>query len=175
MESQFQTTHSPLGLTATPSRCPFHDGPATLDALLAELAASQASVALDLALDLRSALMERQDAEGCVALALRLRRTLDGAHYLAFYRVRQWLQRVIVVQVRGWRGDDWMTLSLPLNSARLDEIENACRAAWALARELEPTEWTQVRFAFRPRAGATLLAMNAQPVFASAPAPLATA
>jgi hypothetical protein len=148
MESQFHPSHA---LSATPSRCPFHDGPATLDALLAELATGNSPDALDLALDLRCALVERIDADACVALALRLRRTLNGAHYLAFYRVRLWMQRVIAVQVRGWRGDDWTTFDLPLNSARTDEIENACRSAWAIAREIEPTEWTQVRFVFRPR------------------------
>lgn len=129
MESQFHPSLPVVAAAAVPSRCPFHDGPATLDALLAELSGRNAE-ALDVALDLRSAWMRRRDAGSCVRLALRLRHALNGSHYLAFYRVRQWLQRVIVVQVRPWRGAAWQTFPLPLNSARLDEIENACRSAW---------------------------------------------
>jgi hypothetical protein len=145
MESQ---VHPILFATATPSRCPFHDGPATLDALLAELNASREPEALDLALDLRSALTVRRSAEQCVALAIRLRHTLNDRHYLAFYRVRQWLQRVIAVQVREFRGQAWARFPLPLNSARVEEIENACLAAWAQVRPRSCLELAQVRFVF---------------------------
>lgn len=116
--------------------------------LLAELGSDERD-ALDLALDLRSALKARQDAEGCVRLALALRHALDGRHHLAFYRVRLWLQRTIVVQVRAWRGAEWCSYALPLNSARIDEIENACRAAWALGAAGGDPAWAQVRFGFR--------------------------
>jgi hypothetical protein len=150
MESQF---HHPLELRAAfaaPARCPFHDGPATLDGLLAELGPDE-SDALDAALDLRSAVAAGQDAAACVALALRLRHALDGAHYLAFYRVRQWLQRVIAVQVRAWRGAEWMTVRLPLNSARLGEIQNACVAEWSRQHPDVPADLAQVRFVFLTR------------------------
>lgn len=145
MESQSQLI-SPVGTVA---RCPFRDGPSTLDFLLAELSRA-GSPALDLALDLRSAVLARADPEHCVRLGLQLRQALDGTHYLAFYRVRLWLQRVIFVQVRGQRGEPWSTFSLPLNSARVAEIENACCAAWALEEPHRSLEWAQMRFVFRP-------------------------
>ncbi len=142
MESQFHSAP-----TFSPARCPFHDGPATLDALLAELTPAEID-ALDLALDLRSAIAVERDAGAAVQTALRLRHALDGTHYLAFYRVRQWLQRIIVAQVRAWRGAEWRTYALPLNSARREEIENACLAAWSTENPGLDVESAQVRFAF---------------------------
>lgn len=136
-------------------RCPFFSGPLSLDLLLAELGPDETN-ALDLALDLRGAIAARSDASACVDLALRLRRALDGGHYLAFYRVRLWLQRLIVVQVRAWRGDEWKSYPLPLNSARVDEIENACRSSWAAETIYGDPHWAQVRFAFHPEAAAAL-------------------
>jgi len=124
------------------------DGPLSLDLLLAELGPDETD-ALDLALDLRGAIAARADAGGCVALLLRLRHALDGRHYLAFYRVRLWLHRLVVVQVRAWRGDTWKSYPLPLNSARIDEIENACLSAWAADTLGGDPHWAQVRFAFR--------------------------
>src|SRR5690606_16387342 len=130
MESQSQATPQNHHVdTAKLVCCPFFDGPLSLDLLLGELGTEDAQ-ALDLALDLRSTIAAGADAGACVDLALRLRRALDGRHYLAFYRVRLWLQRLIVVQVRAWRGDDWKSYPLPLNSARIDEIKNACCSTW---------------------------------------------
>ena len=157
MESQ---SHSPtcLSLPALGSGCPFHDGPPTLDALLAELGCDDLQ-ALDLALDLRCALSAGRDAEGCVRLALDLRHALDGAHYLAFYRVRHWLRRIIAVQVRAWRGS-WQTFPLPLNSARPDEIENACLAAWAAEHGEAGTALTEVRYVFLAAAPRPIRALD---------------
>lgn len=149
MESHSQPNHiTTHAAKASRVRCPFFDGPLSLDLLLAELGADEAQ-ALDLALDLRSAIAAMAHAGTCIDLALRLRRALDGRHYLAFYRVRLWLQRLIEVQARAWRGDDWKGYPLPLNSARVDEIENACRSAWAAETPYGDPQWAQVRFAFR--------------------------
>lgn len=148
MESQSHALTAFSPPPGTVSRCPFHDGPLTLDALLAELAPEE-TAALDLGLDLRQAMVARSDAVECVTLALRLRHALAGRHYLAFYRLRHWLRRVIAVQARAWRGHEWTTFELPLNSARLDEIENACRAAWTVAYPATCAEALRVRFVFR--------------------------
>jgi hypothetical protein len=164
MESQFHT--QPDLSVSKHARCPFHDGPATLDGLLAELDHHAHPEALDAALDLRTAFARREAAD-CVRLALRLRHTLDGSHYLAFYRVRQWLQRVIGIQIRAGRGAAWTTFPLPLNSARVDEIENACLAAWGADRDPAELDWAQLRFVFRTEHAS-------DPVFA-APACVATA
>ncbi|MBA4136116.1 MAG: hypothetical protein C0518_02225 [Opitutus sp.] len=125
--------------------CPFHDGAATLDGLLAELGVGECEL-FDLALDLRSLLADGRDAEACLVQLFRLRACLDGRHYLAFYRVRRWVQRRIVAQVRPDRTAPWITRELPLDAARLDELVNSCLASLDLAGPALP----RVRFTFRP-------------------------
>ena len=131
--------------------CPFHDGAATLDGLLAELAAHETDV-FDCALDLRSLLAEARDAETCLAQLFQLRALLAGQHYLAFYRVRRWVQRRIVAQVRAGRAAPWLTCELPLDAARLDEIANSCFAR--IAENGELPVGARVRFMFRPNQAA---------------------
>jgi hypothetical protein len=128
--------------------CPFHDGAATLDGLLAAIDPRDGEL-FDAALDLRSLLTEGGDATAALHQLFRLRRLLDGRHYLAFYRVRRWVQRRIVAQVRAGRAAPWRTRELPLDAARLDEIVNASVAAVA-AEDAAPHVDAQVRFVFRP-------------------------
>lgn len=128
--------------------CPFHDGAATLDLLLAELDPRNTAL-FDTALDLRSLLAEGRDAEACLTKLFRLRALLDGSHYLAFYRVRRWAQRRLVAQVRAGRTESWLTRELPLDAARLDELTNSCLAALAGDRDEVPAG-AHVRFVFRP-------------------------
>ncbi|HEY0944911.1 MAG TPA: hypothetical protein VGD81_06570 [Opitutaceae bacterium] len=127
-------------------RCPFHDGPETLDGLLAEVPPSESAL-LDAALDLRHALGRREDAEAALNQLFSLRRLLDGRHYLAFYRLRCWLQRLIVVQARSHRGEAWQTFPLPLNGARLDEVIDSTLARLT-APGCELPGCAHVRFVF---------------------------
>ena len=112
------------------ARCPFHDGAATLDLLLAELDPSD-TVLFDAALDLRSLCVAGEDAAACVEQLFRVRTLLDERHYLAFYRVRCWARRRLRIQARAGRGTPWVTRELPLDGARLDEIINAALAMFA--------------------------------------------
>lgn len=129
--------------------CPFHDGAATLDGLLAELDPRDAAL-FDAALDLRSALSEGQDATAALQRLFRLRSFLGGRHHLAFYRVRHWIRRRIVAQVRAGRTAAWTEVALPLDAARFDELVNTCLATIALDGELPAG--AHVRFAFRNHA-----------------------
>lgn len=159
-----QTTHfssPPAAFDASPVRCPFHDGPETLDGLLAEVHPSENAL-LDAALDLRHALSRRDDAETVLVQLFRLRRLLDGRHYLAFYRLRCWLQRLIVVQARAHRGEPWQTFPLPLNGARLDEVIDSALARLT-APGCEVPGCAHVRFVF------------ATPAMRMSPAPLPSA
>lgn len=140
-------------VTATVSLCPFHDGAATLDGLLAEIDARDTAT-FDAALDLRSLLADGRDAEACLATLFHLRALLDGRHYLAFYRVRRWVQRRLVAQTRAARNEPWRTRELPLDAARLDELTNSCLAALAAESSGELPFGARVRFAFRENAPA---------------------
>ncbi len=77
----------------TVARCPFHDGIATLDLLLAEIDPRDLAL-FDAALDLRSLCRAESDARACAEQLARVGALLGEHHYLAFYRVRRWAQRV---------------------------------------------------------------------------------
>lgn len=127
--------------------CPFHDGPQTLDLLLAELR-GDAPELIDLALELRSAMTARVDADRCVHLLLALRARLAGRHHLAFYRVRTWLRRHLIAEVRPDRATPWRTCELPLDCARYDEMINRCLATLAAGTHHWPaTALLRLRFA----------------------------
>ncbi len=112
---------------APPSVCPFHDGPETLDALLGAIDPSESRL-LDALLDLRALIRAGEDAEACLSQALRVRQLLDGRHYLAFYRLRHWLRRVIVAEARCNPTEPWQAFPLPLDCGRIDEVVNGCSA-----------------------------------------------
>ena len=46
---------------------------------------------VDALLDLRSLLRRREDRVAAIALFSRLRRSMEARHYLAFYRLRRWM------------------------------------------------------------------------------------
>lgn len=130
---------------ASDALCPFHDGAATLDLLLAELDPQDRPL-FDAALDLRSLATAADDAEACAAQLFRVRRLIDDRHYFAFYRVRCWARRALRVQVRAHRSADWITCELPLNCARMDEAVNTALAALPDHEASSPT--IRVRFVF---------------------------
>ena len=130
------------------ARCPFHDGPATLDLLLAELDPND-TVLFDAALDLRSLCAAGEDAAACVEQLFRVRALLDERHYLAFYRVRCWARRSLRIQARAGRGAPWVTRELPLDSARLDEVINAALATFATDEGVIPAS-AHIRFVPAP-------------------------
>lgn len=130
---------------AAVAQCPFHNGVATLDLLLAELDPRETQL-FDAALDLRTLAAAREDAMGCLSQLLRVRRLLGGRHYLAFYRVRCWAKRALRIEVRPHRGQGWVPLEFALDCARLDEIVNAALARIAHDGNIPST--AHARFAF---------------------------
>ena len=146
----FRATIPASAATAHQPVCPFHDGPETLDILLAEIPAAESAV-LDLALELRQAMTDGRDAEHCLRLLFALRAALDGRYHLAFYRVRCWLRRRLIGEVRLDRGSPWHPCPLPLDCARFDELANRCIAAVAGATGFWPaTARLRLRFATAP-------------------------
>ena len=121
-------------ITASSGLCPFHDGLATLDALLAELDPRDHAL-FDAVLDLRS-LAASGDAPAAIAQLFRVRAQLDGRHYLAFYRVRCWARRTFRIEARAHRGAPAQVSAFPLDGARLDEVVNCALAPLATNGEL---------------------------------------
>lgn len=141
----FASTAAPDTASGAAMLCPFHDGAATLDLLLAELDPNDTSL-FDAALDLRWLFASGRDATACVEQLFRVRELLDSRHYLAFYRVRCWARRTLRIEVRAARGSPWIDRELPLNGGRLDEIVNTALAAVAEDGAIPPA--AHVRFAF---------------------------
>jgi len=128
-----------------PHGCPFHDGAATLDLLLAELDPRETGL-FDAVLDLRSSARDR-DAAACASQLFRVRALLGTRHYLAFYRVRCWARRALGVEVRAHRGAAAVIREFPLDGGRLDEVVNNCLAP--LMHDGELPAGAHVRFVFR--------------------------
>lgn len=149
--TQMIAAQSPSTVAPAPrraiARCPFHDGPATLDLLLAELDPANAAL-FDAALDLRSLVAAHAEPNACVEQLFRVRELLDEKHHLAFYRVRCWAQRALQVEVRAARGTPWQVQPLPLDGARVDEIVNGALATLAADGEIPAS--AHVRFTFTP-------------------------
>ena len=133
------------GRYANAMLCPFHDGAATLDLLLAELDPRETDL-FDAVLDLRSLFVAREDATAGAEQLFRVRRLLGGRHYLAFYRVRCWARRALRIEVRAGRGAPWCSREFPLDGARLDEMINASLAT--LAQDGAIPAAAHVRFTF---------------------------
>jgi hypothetical protein len=141
-----QVASAPLVPSIRPAAlCPFHDGIATLDLLLAEIDPRELAL-FDAVLDLRSACTAGDDAAGCVEQLFRVRALLGDRHYLAFYRVRCWARRAFRIEVRAQRGAPWRVCELPLDGGRLDEIVNSALAA--LAEDGVIPAAAHLRFAF---------------------------
>ncbi len=126
--------------------CPFHDGVATLDLLLAELDPQDTQL-FDAVLDLRTQSAAATEPAACVEQLLRVRRILGGRHYLAFFRVRCWARRTFRIEVRAGRALPWLSRELPLDCARVDELVNSSLAALANADGEIPAS-AHMRFAF---------------------------
>jgi hypothetical protein len=148
MSTSMLTSSPPSALgkvsAASAGLCPFHDGIATLDLLLAELDLTEHDL-FDAVLDLRS-LASGRDASACLAQLFKVRRLLTGRHYLAFYRVRCWARRSFRIEVRSARGETALIRELPLDGARLDEIVNSSLACLADGDDIPAG--AHVRFVF---------------------------
>lgn len=153
-------THPTISRPAAEMICPFHNGAATLDALLAEINPDDTQL-FDAVLDLRCVAVAGCDALGCVEQLFRVRRLLGDRHYLAFYRVRCWAHRALHVEVRAHRAAAWIARPLPLNGGRVDEVINAALAVLATSESIPAA--AHARFIFSAS------------VAAASPAPLLSA
>jgi hypothetical protein len=103
---------------------------------------------VDALLDLRSLLRHREDATATLALFCRLRRTMEMRHYLAFYRLRRWLENQVEGGVRVRRGDPERAAPLRLDRYCIEAVRYQC-----LHSVLRPGEMflaPKVHFRFRP-------------------------
>ncbi len=105
----------------------------------------------DLLLDLRWQLRQRTEAETVLRLFSDLRRRMEARHYLAFFRLRRWLENHLLAAVRICPAAEARTASVKLDHYCVEAIRRVCLCACLEAGSalLMP----RLQFAFRPVAG----------------------
>jgi hypothetical protein len=142
----------------SPATCRLRCGQETLDGLLRELAASR-SEHLDAVLELKWLLLQREDAEQTLKVFCQVRQRLERGHYLAFYRLRRWLENQVEASVQPNRCATARRARISLTPVSLEGIRGYC-----VASSVQPTDLQlgpRVRFAFREPAEAGTVAGNA--------------
>ena len=102
----------------------------------------------DLLLDLRWQLRQRTEAETVLRLFCDLRRRMERRHYLAFFRIRRWLENHVVAVARVCPAGETREVPVKLNYYCVEAVRRACLCA-SLGREavmLAP----RLGFVFRP-------------------------
>lgn len=84
---------------------------------------------VDLLLDFRFQLRARNDADATLRLFCELRRRLEGRHYLAFYRIRRWLETNLVAEVRSCQAAEARIVSLKLDHYCVEAIRRVALCA----------------------------------------------
>ena len=84
---------------------------------------------VDLLLDFRSLLRARRDAETTLRVFCDLRRRMEPRHYLAFYRLRRWLENQVAVKVLSTENHEIGNLALHLDFYCLEAIRRQCVCA----------------------------------------------
>lgn len=84
---------------------------------------------VDLLLDLRWQLRRRGEAEGALRLFCDLRVRMENRHYLAFYRIRRWLENQLVATVRRCPAAAERTLPVKLDHYCVEAVRRVCLCA----------------------------------------------
>ena len=90
---------APSETPCTPAGCRQRCALEVIDELLGDHVAVRGEEA-DLLLDLRSHLRGERDAEGALRLFCELRLRMEQRHYLAFFRIRRWLENHLVAAIQ---------------------------------------------------------------------------
>ena len=132
--------------TCTPVTCHAACALQVIDGLLSEPQGVTGDQ-VDALLDLRFLLRHGDDAEAILKVFCQLRLAMEASHYLAFYRLRRWLENHVEAQVRLCRGLPETTVVLKLDRFCLEAVRSQClRAA---VQPNQPLLAPRVRFALR--------------------------
>lgn len=103
---------------------------------------------VDLLLDLRWQLRRRTEGEAALRLFCDLRRRMERRHYLAFFRLRRWLENQVVVEVRECPAAEGRSLPVRLDHYCVEAIRRVglCASLGRGAVLLAP----RLQFKFRP-------------------------
>lgn len=102
---------------------------------------------VDTLLDFRFQLHRGQNPEEILSLFCKLRRSLEQAYYLEFFRLRRWLENHIEARVTSFRGGPDSLVPIRLNFFCVEAIRYYCLARTS---KLQPFTAARVQFTLRP-------------------------
>jgi hypothetical protein len=139
---------STLETNCGPSGCRWRCPIEVIDELLSQRSLITGSEADDL-LDLRWKLLQADDAEGVLRLFCLVRLRMEQRHYLAFFRIRRWIENHMVAAVilRPGAGEKQVRVKLDHYC-----VEALRRASLCVALQTgEVIDRPRLRFCFRPK------------------------
>jgi hypothetical protein len=137
-----------LESTCQPATCRWRCAIEVIDQLLIEPSIITDRDADDL-LDLRSKLLNSDDAEGTLKLFCVVRRRMERRHYLPFFRIRKWLENHLVAAVILSPGANEQQVSLRLDHYCVEALRRA--ALCAALREGAVLDRPSLRFFYRQK------------------------
>lgn len=132
--------------SCSPSHCHWRCAPEVIDELLAQ-PNGVSGEETDLLLELRWHLHSRTDAEGALRLFCDLRRRMEARHYLAFFRMRRWIENHVLAAVSSCPTAVPRNAPVKLDYYCVEAVRRSCLCR-SLARG-EELRAPRVRFLFR--------------------------
>ena len=100
-----------------------------IDGLLGLPRAAVSGEEVDLLLDLRWQLRRRTEAEAALRLFCDLRRRMEKRHYLAFFRLRRWLENQVLAEVRVCPAAEVRVEKVKLDYYCVEAVRRVCLCA----------------------------------------------
>lgn len=119
-----------------------------IDELLGQPRSAVSGEEVDLLLDLRWQLRRRTEGEAALRLFCDLRRRMENRHYLAFFRIRRWLENQLVAAVQICPAADSRELPVKLDHYCVEAIRRVCLCASLGYRSIMLAP--RLQFVFRP-------------------------
>jgi hypothetical protein len=117
-----------VGVACEPASCRWRCAIEVIDELLAEPGAVSGEE-MDRLLDLRWQLRHRENAENALRVFCELRLRMEPRHYLAFFRIRRWIENHVVAAVRPCPAAEAQTVPVKLDHYCVEAVRRACLCA----------------------------------------------
>lgn len=121
MSTCVTTTHP----DCLPGNCQWRCAVDVIDELLSDPEKASGEQ-VDWLLDLRFHLRQGTDAEGTLRLFCDLRRTMEQKHYLAFFRIRRWLENHVFAVVQPCQAAEPHYVPVSLNHYCVEAVRRVC-------------------------------------------------
>lgn len=112
----------------TPTECSWRCALDVIDELLSQPKAATGEET-DLLLDLRWHLHGRSDADAALRIFCDLRRRMERRHYLAFFRIRRWMENHLIGAVRICPAAEATSVPVRLDYYCVEAIRRVCLCA----------------------------------------------